>query len=332
MRIGFYTYADHQMGMGHVFRCLAIERAFRLLWPAAQTLFELKDLPQGVRAVEQAGSKVRVWPAGRVPEPPEGWDLLIVDQLDVAPLEMRALKAKTACLVSLDDAGPGRYEADLAFNALYRCRAPRPAASATRCHEGLESLLIDERFALQPRPDRADVRHVLVSQGGADTYGLVPPILARLAPWARRRGIALHALVGPAFRHDAELARAAAAFQGVVEVARGLEDLPGFFSDMDLAVSGAGLTACELAAAGVPTLLISGEAKELETAAALAQAGAALDFGAFSPAALDALAAKLAALGEEAGARRLLSRSARKAVDGKGMARLSALVRAALAP
>ncbi|MBI4060208.1 MAG: hypothetical protein HY403_02135 [Elusimicrobia bacterium] len=330
MKIGFYTYAGHQMGMGHVYRCLAVERALRAVWPGAEAIFELKEQPEGLHAVERAGSKARVRPAGRVPEGP--WDLLFVDQLDVDPAEMRALKANAGCLVSLDDTGAGRYEADLAFNGLYRSRVPPPAGGRTRSYEGFDYLLLDERFSRQSRPATEDMRRILISQGGADTYGLVPRLVERLGAWARKSGAALHALVGPAFRHDEELRRAAAAWPETVKVERGLNDVPGFFSSLDAAVSGAGLTACELAASGVPTLLITGEAKELETAAALAGAGAALDFGSFSPAALDALAEKLAAVGADAGARRRLSDSAKKAIDGGGMARMTALIQGALTP
>lgn len=332
MRLGYYTYGDHQMGLGHVYRCLAIDRALRALWPEAQSTFELKDQPEGVRVAKEAGAEVRVWAAGEVPKPDQGWDLLVVDQLDVPASEMRRLKAQTRCLVSLDDKGEGRYEADLAVNALYQSRVERPAASAAKTFEGLEYLLIDERFSKQGRPEGPEMKNVLVSQGGADTYGLVPPIINRLAPWALQHGITLHALVGPAFRHEVELGDVVFAFPKTVRVQRGLRDLPLFFAGLDAAVSGAGLTACELASAGVPTLLITGEKKELETAEALAKAEAAEDFGAYSTEALERLAQRLDEHRADVAARRGLSVQAKKAIDGKGMSRLTALIQGALTP
>lgn len=330
MRIGFYTYGNHQMGMGHVYRCLSIARAMDSAWPGAETVFELKDFVEGWRLVDQLGRKVRAWAVDAVPEGP--WDLLFVDQLDAAPAEMRALKARAGCLVSLDDTGAGRYEADFAFNGLYRSHAARPAGSRTRSHEGLDYLLIDEAFSRVERRAPGPVRRVLLSQGGADTYGLVPSLAARLAAWAARSGIVLHALIGPAFRHEAELARAVASSPNVLQIERGRRDMVDLFAGMDLAVSGAGLTACELAAASVPTLLITGEAKELETAAALAERGACVDFGAFSDSSLEALASRLEALGGDVAARGTLSLAAKKAIDGQGMSRMTALIQGALTP
>jgi spore coat polysaccharide biosynthesis protein SpsF len=331
MNIGFYTYGNHSMGMGHVYRSLAIERALRAVWPQAEFLFELEDHADGVGVVARAGSSARVWPIGQVPRTNNRWDILFVDQLDVAPTKMRELKTQAECLISLDDTGLGRYEADLAFNSLYRCRAPRPSGSAARVYDGLEYLLIDESFTNRDRAAASNpLRHVLITQGGADTYGLVPRLIEGLAPWAEPLGVTLHALIGPAFHHQSELQHAAAVFPHTVKIERGLNDMAGLFSAMDAAVSAAGLTACELAAIGVPTLLITGEPKELETAAALSERGAALDFGIFSGSSLETLSNSLRALAADTNARQLLSNTAKKQIDGLGLTRMTALIQGAL--
>ena len=324
-RIGFSTFADHQMGMGHAYRCLRLRDAFAAAWPGASFVFELepgregfdligKNRPGEARPADHAGP----------------WDVLVVDRLEVSPAEMRSLKKGARVLVSLDDAGAGRWEADLAFNALYAAKAPKPAGSPAEARDGFDSLFLDPAFS-RIKKTAGPVRRILLSQGGADTYGLVPKLLEGLAPWLKvNPGVAVEALIGPAFRHETELAAALAKCGGAASAARGTDDMPALFAKADLAISGAGLVACELAAAGVPTLLVTGERKELETAAALAARGAAIDLGYFDGEAPARVARAVEGLALDAGRRERLSASAQKAIDGKGLERLTSALRARL--
>lgn len=325
MRIGFSTRADHQIGMGHVFRCLRLREAFAKAWPGASFVFELLPGQEGFDAVKKRHpGEARVAGAGP-------WDLLVVDRLAVPAEEIRALKRGARVLLSLDDAGAGRWEADIAANALYAPTAPRPAGSRARSLDGLEYLCLDGAFAARPYQVREPARRLLVSQGGADTYGLVPRLLDALRPvLSRHPELSADVLVGPAFRHDSELAAAIMRSPREVRVQRGVEDMAALLSRMDLAVSGAGLTACELAAAGVPSVLVTGEAKELETAALLAARGAARDAGFFDEGAGARVEAAVDALAGSAAERARLSAAAQKAIDGRGLERLLDALRAAL--
>lgn len=325
MRIGFSTFADHQMGMGHVYRCLRLRDAFAAAWPGASFVFELEPGREGFDLVEKHR------PGEARPADHGGpWDALVVDRLEVSPSEMRSFKKGARVLVSLDDVGAGRWEADLAFNALYAAKAPRPAGARAQARDGFDSLFLDPAFS-RIKKKAGPVRKILLSQGGADTYGLVPKLLEGLAPWLTANpGVTVDALIGPAFRHDEELSAALAKCGGAAAAARGTNDVPGLFAQADLAISGAGLTACELAAAGVPTLLVTGERKELETAAALAARGAAIDLGFFDEGAPARVARAVEGLALDAGRRERLSASAQKAIDGKGLERLIEALRARL--
>lgn len=322
-RIGFSTFADHQMGMGHAYRCLRLRDGFAAVWPGASFVFELEPGREGFDLIGKA------LPGEARPADHDGpWDVLIVDRLEVPPDEMRRLKRGARVLVSLDDVGAGRWEADLAFNALYAAKSPKPAGASAEARDGLDYLFLDPAFSALGPKTLGPVRRVLLSQGGADTYGLVPKLLEGLAPWLKTNpGVSVDVLIGPAFRHERELAAALAKCGGAATAARGTDDLPALFARADLAVSGAGLMACELAAAGVPLILITGERKELETASVLASRGAAVDIGLFDADSPRRVAASVAGLAVDAALRERLSVSAQKAIDGKGLERLTTALR-----
>lgn len=326
MHVGFYTAGDHEIGMGHLYRCAALAGALAARDPSARISFELVNRPgiggwQGLRPDWSA----RTWPEEELPGGP--WDILIVDRLSVERTRLEVLKARTGRLVSLDDTGEGHFSADFAFNGLYRCRAPRPEGSLTRSFHGLEYLVLDPALTRAARDRGGPVEQVLLSQGGADTHGKIPELLERLGPWlGRRKGLTLSVLIGPAFRHETQLTTALEALPRPVTVHRGVRDLPGLLARIDLAISAAGVMACELACAGVPSVLVSAEPKEVETALELAGRGCATWLGDWQESHLGGLCGKLDALCEDAAGRLAMSRQGRAAVDGKGAVRILDIV------
>lgn len=319
MKIGFSTFGDHSIGLGHVYRCAALRRRLLETWPEAKFTFDFEGNPESLRAAVPE-AKLSAGPV----------DVLIVDKLSVAPDDARAHKARAHVLVSLDDAGAGRYEADFAFNALYRCAVPKPAGSRTECRDGFEYLIIDESFASLPYEPAAEIANIFLSQGGADTYGLLPLLTSAASAGLAGRKVALHALVGQAFRNGRELGAAAAASTLPVTIHQSVVDMPALLRSMDLAVSGAGVLACELAAVGVPTLLATGEKKELETARLLSERGAASFFGMLSISRAGALAGEIGRLADDAARRATLSKAARRLIDGKGLNRIAEILSAAV--
>lgn len=324
MKIGFYCWGDPVMGMGHVFRCLALAQVARSLHPGVDIVFELKDHAEGVAAVVAAGQSVRRWPDAELPVGP--WDILVVDQLQVPPEQMAALRRRCACLVSIDDAGPGHWQADLAFSLLYACRAVRPDSSRTDSRSGFDYMLIDPAFALPRRPARIPAAQLLLTQGGSDTWNVLAPLVRGLAPWlARHPDLTLNVHTGPAFCHDRALEDALAGLASPWQRHRRVPSLAALFGAMDVAVSAAGVTLFELLAAGVPCVITTAEDKELETASRLAAQGLAVDLGRFGahtiPAIMDALDALL-----NPAPRSVAVERARSVLDGQGAARIISAV------
>ncbi|MCG5238912.1 hypothetical protein [Azospirillum doebereinerae] len=321
MIVGFLTGGDPVTGMGHVFRCLALAELLRETGVPVVFVMTGDEVASALVRERGLGPVLR-WKDDPLPD--GRWDALVVDQLSNDPALLATLKRRAGRLVVLDDTGLGHWVADVAVNGLYRCPIPRPAGNRTVSVGGLAYLAIAPGFGAQPFEVRPTIAALLLTQGGSDTYGLTPCLLQELRPWlARHPDVTVHVHTGPAFHHEAALTAASAGLPVVQH--RRLPDMAGFMAGMDVAVAAGGVMACELAAVGVPSVLTTGEEKELETTADLARHGGAVDLGRHGPDTGQRLAAALDDL-SSAGRRRACSGAARATVDGQGARRLLDLI------
>jgi UDP-2,4-diacetamido-2,4,6-trideoxy-beta-L-altropyranose hydrolase len=308
--------------MGHVYRCMALAAALRSHLGEARFQF-IAPSPGASRALREAG--LEEVHEGRPLEPA---DALIFDRLSITEEEILRLRHLGRLVISLDDTGPGHFQADLAINGLYSCKAAKPENGVeTLSLAGLEFIAIDPRFAA-PYDFRDQARRLFITQGGADTYGLVPELI-RLADGALPNDAEFHIHVGPAFSHETELKDALKTLQRPFELHRHVKHMPELMRGMDLALAAGGIMAIELAACGVPLLLVTGENMEQETMAQLAARGAAHTLG-HAKTGLGHLAGALSSLWRDAAARRTLSAKAQAAIDGKGIERICSAILARL--
>lgn len=320
MTFGLYTYGDPEMGVGHIYRCLRLakEAQHRL---KLEPHFFLKAGAAGRSIIEQSG-----YPWHGVEQPGElsfdQVDVLIVDQLQTPVEEMQALRSQCNILVSMDDVGQGHFHADLGFNGLYKNPQPAPSQGG-KWYFGLDYIVIDPAFASTRRREKANVENLLLTQGGADTYGVLPTLVNELSPWlAENLGLTLHVHTGPAFEHQKQLDSALSGLTTPWQQQTNIKDMAALYADMDIAISAAGMIACELVAAGVPCLLTTQEHKELETAQELEKCGAAISLGYYDQTTCEALLSHLRRLAGSITSRQTLSRQAQRSIDAKGAERI----------
>jgi spore coat polysaccharide biosynthesis predicted glycosyltransferase SpsG len=316
-RILFHTSGDHAIGLGHVVRCLALADALREEAPGCRPTFRPEGAAEAVvRLVEAAGYSL-----GPAPEP----EALVVDVPATDPSLFREF---AGVKVSIDDPGPARFEADLAFAMLYEPRAARPAGSRTVDLRGLPYVILKTEFRGIPlKPIAARAENILICQGGSDTYGMTPRICSALR--ALEGNPEIHVVLGPAFLHEEELVRALGEDRRF-HIHRNLPSLWPRMVAADLCVSAAGMTSLELAAAGVPMILVVTEAKEAETASLLQRDGAALFPGGPERVADGTLLREVRGLLEDARRREALSRTAQQRVDGRGAVRVATAILGAI--
>jgi spore coat polysaccharide biosynthesis predicted glycosyltransferase SpsG len=284
VKIGLYTFGGPKLGTGHIFRSIAFSEWLRLKGLDGDVEFEFFDAdPHGA----EAGTGII---ASRTSYdftvhldpglPGKSWDILFVDRLSVPFDAMKGLRDRARIIISIDDTGPARQLADVALNPLYRSAKVGGENGVAVDLQGPEYQIIRPEFSKKPCRWTGEVRDILITQGGADPHKLAPHLasdLGSLLPESDE--LTLHVITGPGFRAEEALTALKARMGGRLQQHKNVLDMPGLLRSMDVAVSAAGVAPFELAALGLPAVLVTGEAKEVETADSIHEQGAAYSLG-----------------------------------------------------
>ncbi len=331
MTIEFRADGGAAIGMGHVVRSIALAQAL-----GGDCRFLMRYNLPAVLCVRDAGFPALLLPEEDANRAAAEWvaaaqsDLLIVDLYDV-PLADREALARVRCpTVTLSDLRHDDLPGDLLFNGFVGYGRSRHQ----RTSFGGEAWLGTDYKLLraQPLPEDKVIAPlagvVAILPGGGDASGLAPRCLEALA----QLSLPLQLLIfeGPAMDVESDAYRAALeACPHAVQRHRTADPFARVAA-ADLAISAGGDTVYELAVLGVPTLILCHVEHQLETAAAFAEAGAAGNLGLVRDCAPDALASAVERLARDAAARRAFSQTARRLVDGGGLARVTRAVRSLL--
>lgn len=338
MKVGLYTFGGPSIGTGHLFRCVALTHWLERMPTSAEIQFYVIDCDPAGPAVAQSiitGRTSHPCRIHRDPElPGEQWDVLVVDRLRVVPEIMRALRPRARFMVSIDDVGPGRFAADVALNPLYRSIEPHPPDSRILFdHQGPEFQIIGPAFSDSPSRWKDSVTDILVTQGGADPHGLAPRIIGDLEPLLKEHNhLVLHVLTGPAFRADEALRRIMHRIGRRLVRHTNVTDMAALLRGMDLVVSAVGVTPFELAAIGLPAVLVTGEAKEVETANEIVATGAAVSLGLYREGTAGRLRAIVDTLMRVPAQRAALRKAGLERLDGRMGGRLVGMIQERFAP
>lgn len=266
--------SSHARGMGHFFRALhlvkALERAglrgkifvndhepaLRLLQSAGVEFatVELDDFESNweARLIEQ--ENIRVW---------------VNDRLDTSARHAVHVKRRGIPLVTFDDRGDGASLADVNIVAL--AFDDSEILPGYRVLRGIDYLILDPEIARHRRV-RDHSGRLLVTFGGSDTYGVTVKVVRCLRAAKRAATV----IVGPGFRHDAELSET---LSRDFEVKRGVPSLIAEFEHYDSAITGGGVTPFEANASGLPCVVIANERFEVPVALGLTKLGGSVFAG-----------------------------------------------------
>ena len=322
------AYGDHAMGYGHVIRCVALANGFKKCDRSARVLFLTRSDRETETMLRKENISFRKMKAGeehgKIPSFLNHFqpDVTIVDRLRTDRAFVERIRRHTRCLVTLDNVGSGRLLADLVVNILYRAKMPK----------SFPGILWEDPKYLVLRPEFAKARgqkkkvlpkkgeSVLIAQGGSDTFGMTPRILKALLPLPKR--VRLKILLGPGYRHEAELRWVLKRAERPVDIFRSVTRMPSFLKKIDFAVTGAGVFLYELACLGIPSLVITGEPRELETAKQCERLGFTRFLGLGQRLTNRAILGSVQTMLRHARLRKEMGRAGRKAVDGRGAERI----------
>lgn len=262
-RLCFCCDANADLGFGHLARCLTLATEARrqgsdavFLLRRGDTLAHDQVLSRGfaVFAFEQRAD----WPAYMIVfdlahrqgmARPEEYDALLSDMREkgreTAWIDSMGKDAAAQCLREHCDVVISPY---LGAELGVRPRCERWLA-------GAEYAVLPPQFALPESGRRpGGFRRLLVSMGGSDPWGFSEKVLDILAD-QRRVGWRVRTICGPFFE-EARREALTRAFPWA-EVVPSTSDISTHYRESDAVVTAAGLTRYEIAALGLPGLLIS---------------------------------------------------------------------------
>jgi spore coat polysaccharide biosynthesis predicted glycosyltransferase SpsG len=162
---------------------------------------------------------------------------------------------------------------------------------------------------------------LLVTMGGSDPAGLTLQAVRALELLDSEFETTV--VLGPGFAHHDALNHLLGRTQRRFLLRQALSDFPSVMARADLALCSFGVTAYELAAAGVPAIYLCLTPDHAESASALAEAGMGVSLGVFRTVTDNQLAATVRELLEDRSQRERMRNRARQCVDGLGAARVA---------
>lgn len=265
-RIVLRTNGYREIGMGHIYRCLTLayalmEHEVLLVTDVAHTegARKLADSFLPFETVTDDADFFRL--LERVKP-----DVVVNDCLDTTATYIKELKRRSPRVVTFEDLGEGAYEADAVVNALYTAEGAPPHWFC-----GSRYICLRDEFLAEPPESSQSGREshtkqrlrVLVLFGGTDPSGLTKRLYTLAQTICEEQGDAapqFTVLAGPAYDCEANEVFTDTA-RGIV-VIRDAKRVSDYMRKADLAVTSQGRTVYELAAVGVPAIVLAQNARE----------------------------------------------------------------------
>lgn len=267
-RIVFRADGYKELGMGHIFHCLTL--AYNLTGhdimfvTKRQHLEGLKKLQDSHMPLTLIENEVEFFDFLKEWQP----DIVVHDCLDTEKDYMCELKKVVPKVVTIEDVGEGSQYADVVINALYE-----DLTRNNNYYWGENYVCLrDEFFLAKPKPFREKVENVLVMFGGTDPSNFTK----RIYELAKR----LHShypyiqftfLMGSGYDAIANGIEALETYN--IKIARDKKRVSTYMREADLAFTSQGRTVYELAALGVPAIVLAQNEREMRHTFAQMQNG-----------------------------------------------------------
>ncbi len=186
-------------------------------------------------------------------------DRLIVDTYFLTEKYISALE-EVCRVIYIDDLNAFRYPVSVLINYnLYASDIPYSkiyAGTDTRLFLGPKYAPLRSEFQNIKPHFRENVKKILITAGGVDTYNAAGQILQKVVTDDFFNGIEFHVVAGRLNSHIGEL-RGLAKENSSVVIHQNLKNMSELMQDCDIAVTAGGSTMYELCACGVPSICFS---------------------------------------------------------------------------
>ena len=188
---------------------------------------------------------------------------------------------------------------------------------------GQEYALLNRAFSRQkPLEVRQTVQKILVTCGGTDMKGLSLKILPALKPFSKE--IEIIFVQGIDFKFQTELGQLLKTIKAVT-VLKNVKNMCALMQSVDVAIAAGGMTMYELAALGIPAIIVGQYAHQAEFAAELAKQNVLINLGLgekVTPRQIEGAVVDLLPFKK----RKAMSAAAQEAIDGQGAMRVANII------
>jgi spore coat polysaccharide biosynthesis predicted glycosyltransferase SpsG/CMP-N-acetylneuraminic acid synthetase len=334
-RIVFRVDGGAQIGMGHVYRSLAIADELRAISNADVQFLMSAEHPEGVKRVSSSGYTVRVVSTGGVDAVLEAIqeyspNIVVNDRpfLERGYLEALAkLGASTVNLVdSLED-----IEKPAEMTSMIIATMHADQLEIEDYYGGPEFAILRESFAGRTPAIRDEARDIVVSFGGSDPQGLTLKVLRALdALNELGRDLSVKAVLGPAFSYQQELERLIPKLRRPPTLLENVEHMAETLSGADLVFCAGGMTVYEIAALGTPGIVLCQNVKEKRRMETFSKFESVVHLGLGTEVGEEQIRETARAVLTNVARRRAMSEAGRRLVDAKGAQRAAEVVKNAV--
>lgn len=257
-RILFRVDGYIEMGLGHIYNCLTL--AFSLIGHDVLLLtHEAADI--GIQKIKETNLPYRTFrDEAEISEIIDEFqpDVWVNDCLNTSAAYIRKLKALVPRVVTIEDLGSGSEEADAVINALYDEAEPR-----RNVYSGYPYVCLRDEFQMEePKPFSPEVKNIVVFFGGTDPSNLNRLVYdGILAQSERFSAVTFNFITGIGYDYEKN---------GVVNrpdkhinVYPNVPRVTKYLKRADLVVMGQGRSIFEVAAMGVPAVVMSQNEREM---------------------------------------------------------------------
>lgn len=255
-KIIFRAEGYKELGLGHIYNCITL--AFSMIEHDVLLVVSEKST-EGIDKIRETNLPYKIIKhEGEINKIIEDFkpDIWVNDCLDTTKEYIESLKAKIKRVITIEDLGTGIEVADAVINALYK------PVNNKHVYSGYKYVCLRDEFqAERPAKFSEKVKNILVMFGGTDPANLNKMLYDSILKFSKKyKDIKFNFITG--IGYDAEKNGVITQKDKNIYVYPNVPRVTKYMKHADLAITSQGRTIFELAAMGVPSIVLSQNKRE----------------------------------------------------------------------